>query len=131
MASAAARPGRQAIGSYSRIWRRVSPPSPRTVRTPFIKDGLPTASRPRWRRTDLDRARFLGDPDFSKIPVADLITKSHARELISTVDRAKASSSVELGKDIVTAPQREEPADTTHFSVLDKGGMAVSNTYTL
>jgi gamma-glutamyltranspeptidase/glutathione hydrolase len=44
---------------------------------------------------------------------------------------AKASSSAELGKDIVTVTQAPEPMDTTHFSVIDKSGMAVSNTYTL
>jgi len=83
------------------------------------------------RRAFLDRARFLGDPDFVKVPVADLTTKAHARELIKTIDMAKASSSVELGKDIVTQPQKYESADTTHFSVVDRDGMAVSNTYTL
>src|SRR6185437_11279353 len=54
-----------------------------------------------------------------------------AQELVKTIDRKKASSSVELGKDIITVPQPPEPDDTTHFSVLDKNGMAVSNTYTL
>jgi gamma-glutamyltranspeptidase/glutathione hydrolase len=83
------------------------------------------------RRAFLDRARFLGDPDFVKIAVADLTAKAHARELIKTIDPAKASSSVELGKDIVTQPQKFEPDDTTHFSVVDRDGMAVSNTYTL
>jgi gamma-glutamyltranspeptidase/glutathione hydrolase len=83
------------------------------------------------RRAFLDRARFLGDPDFVKMPVADLISKPHARDLIKTIDMKKASSSVELGKDIVTMPVPSEPDDTTHFVVLDKDGMAVSNTYTL
>jgi gamma-glutamyltranspeptidase/glutathione hydrolase len=84
------------------------------------------------RRGFLDRARFLGDADFVKVPVADLTSKTHARDLIKTIDTTKASSSVDLGKDIVTAtPGREEPMDTTHFSVVDRDGMAVSNTYTL
>jgi gamma-glutamyltranspeptidase/glutathione hydrolase len=83
------------------------------------------------RRAFLDRARFLGDPDFVKVNVADLTAKAHARDLIKTIDPAKASSSVELGKDIVTVPQKFEPTDTTHFSVVDRDGMAVSNTYTL
>jgi len=82
------------------------------------------------RRAFLDRARFLGDPDFSEIPVARLTSKAHARELIKTIDRTKASSSVELGKDIVTLPA-EESDETTHFSVADARGMAVSLTYTL
>jgi gamma-glutamyltranspeptidase/glutathione hydrolase len=83
------------------------------------------------RRAFLDRARFLGDPDFVKVPVADLTPKSHARDLIKDINPDKASSSVELGKDIVTQPQKYESEDTTHFSVVDKDGMAVSNTYTL
>jgi len=82
------------------------------------------------RRAYLDRARFLGDADFVEVPVARLTSKAHARELIKSIDPARASSSVELGKDIVTAPGTE-PEDTTHFSVVDKDGMAVSNTYTL
>jgi gamma-glutamyltranspeptidase/glutathione hydrolase len=83
------------------------------------------------RRAFLDRARYLGDPDFGDIPVSMLTSPSHAADLVKTIDMKKASSSVELGKDIVTKPQAPEPDDTTHFSVLDKDGMAVSNTYTL
>jgi gamma-glutamyltranspeptidase/glutathione hydrolase len=82
------------------------------------------------RRAYLDRARFLGDPDFVQIPIERLLSKEHAKELRSTIDLAKASSSAELGKDILTtAPP--EPEETTHFSVIDRKGMAVSNTYTL
>ena len=44
---------------------------------------------------------------------------------------AKASSSVELGKDIVTVPAAAEPDETTHFSVIDRNGLAVTSTYTL
>lgn len=83
------------------------------------------------RRAYLDRARYMGDPDFVKIPVARLISKSHARKVAADISRTKASSSAELGRDILTAPQPREPDDTTHFSVLDRHGMAVSNTYTL
>ncbi len=82
------------------------------------------------RRAFLDRARHLGDPDFSEIPVARLISKPYARELTATIDRKRASSSTELGKDIVTVPG-EESDETTHFSVADRSGMAVSLTYTL
>src|SRR5678816_959372 len=79
------------------------------------------------RRAYLDRARFLGDPDFVQVPVATLLSKPHALELIKTIEPMKASSSAELGKDIITMPAGE-PDDTTHFSVIDKAGMAVSNT---
>jgi len=83
------------------------------------------------RRAYLDRARFLGDPDFVQIPLTKLLSKDYARELASTIDPAKATSSAELGKDILTAPPAQEPEETTHFSVIDRLGMAVSNTYTL
>jgi gamma-glutamyltranspeptidase/glutathione hydrolase len=83
------------------------------------------------RRAFLDRARFLGDPDFVEIPVTTLISKPHAREQIASINRSRASSSVELGKDIVTTTQPYESDETTHFSVVDRSGMAVSNTYTL
>jgi len=82
------------------------------------------------RRAYLDRARFLGDPDFVDVPVARLTSKPHARDLVTSISRDQASSSVELGRDIVTAGP-PEPDETTHFSVLDRDGMAVSNTYTL
>ena len=83
------------------------------------------------RRAYLDRARYLGDPDFSDIPVAKLISKPHAQTLAKTIDPKQAAKSVELGRDIVTVPQGGEPDETTHFSVIDRNGMAVSNTYTL
>ena len=83
------------------------------------------------RRAFLDRARYLGDPDFVAVPVGRLTNKSHARDLIKTLSPVKASSSAELGKDILTVTLPSEPEETTHFSVIDKDGMAVSNTYTL
>jgi gamma-glutamyltranspeptidase / glutathione hydrolase len=82
------------------------------------------------RRAYLDRARYLGDPDFVQIPLPKLLSKEYARTLALTIDPAKATSSLELGKDIVTTVP-EEPDETTHFSVIDRGGMAVSNTFTL
>ena len=82
------------------------------------------------RRAYLDRARHLGDPDFVTVPVERLTSKPYAHTLASSIDPARASSSVELGKDIVTA-QPSESGETTHFSVLDRAGMAVVSTYTL
>jgi len=81
------------------------------------------------RRAYLDRARWMGDPDFSEIPLARLVSKEYARELVAGIDTQHASSSAELGKDILT-PATETP-HTTHFSVVDAAGNAVSNTYTL
>ena len=79
------------------------------------------------RRGFLDRARYLGDQDYVAIP-DKLVTKAYARQLANQIDRTKASDSAALAPDIPLAP---EGASTTHFSVLDAQGMAVSNTYTL
>jgi gamma-glutamyltranspeptidase/glutathione hydrolase len=83
------------------------------------------------RRAYLDRARYLGDPDFTKVPVDKLLSKKYARELAQGIDPDKASSSIALGKGIVTNTQATESDETTHFSVLDREGMAVSSTFTL
>lgn len=83
------------------------------------------------RRGFLDRARFLGDPDFTEIPVSKLISKDYAKTLAADINLEKSTSSIELGKDIVTKIIPTESDETTHFSVIDKNGMAVSNTYTL
>jgi gamma-glutamyltranspeptidase/glutathione hydrolase len=83
------------------------------------------------RRAYLDRARFLGDEDFVDVPVAKLTSKAHARSVAATIDLARASSSAELGKDILTKELPPESEETTHFSVVDRDGMAVTNTYTL
>jgi gamma-glutamyltranspeptidase/glutathione hydrolase len=83
------------------------------------------------RRAFLDRARHLGDPDFVEVPVARLTSKDHARDVAASIDPARASSSMDLGKDIVTAASRPEPEATTHYSVLDADGMAVATTTTL
>jgi len=82
------------------------------------------------RRAYLDRARHLGDPDFVKMPVEQLTSKQYAKTLAAAIDANKAASSIELGKDIVTNTATE-PDETTHFSVMDKNGMAVTSTYTL
>jgi gamma-glutamyltranspeptidase / glutathione hydrolase len=82
------------------------------------------------RRAYLDRARHLGDPDFVKVPVGRLTSKKYAKSVRSSISPEEASSSVELGKDILTAPAAE-PDETTHFSVIDRDGLAVASTYTL
>jgi len=79
------------------------------------------------RRAYCDRARYLGDPDFVKVP-AELTTKDYARKLARDIKLDKATPSRELAKDIAIDG---EGSNTTHFSVIDKDGMAVSNTYTL
>ena len=75
-----------------------------------------------------DRAAYLGDPDFIKIPLAGLTSKAYAerlRDLISP-DRARPATDIRPGE-----PQRYESDQTTHFSIVDADGDAVANTYTL
>ena len=79
------------------------------------------------RRAYYDRARWLGDPAFTKIP-GQLTTKEYASELVSSISLTNATSSAKLGAEILSP---EEAPNTTHFSVIDRDGMAVSNTYTL
>lgn len=81
------------------------------------------------RRAYLERARWLGDPDFTEIPLERLLSKAYARELAAGIDTTRAGSSAALGADILTPPA--ESPQTTHFSVVDAEGNAVSNTYTL
>jgi gamma-glutamyltranspeptidase/glutathione hydrolase len=83
------------------------------------------------RRGYLDRARYLGDPDFVKMPIEKLTSKTYAKALAKTIDPNHASSSAELGKDIVGQVASDEHEETTQFSIVDDKGNAVSNTYTL
>ncbi len=79
------------------------------------------------RRAYANRAMYLGDPDFNDMP-EQLATKAFARKLGATIDLDKATRSDSLGPKLSLA---EESRETTHFSVVDGKGMAVSNTYTL
>jgi gamma-glutamyltranspeptidase / glutathione hydrolase len=83
------------------------------------------------RRAYLDRARYLGDSDFVKVPIGLLTSKPHASAVAATISSDKASRSVDLGRDIVSATTAAEPDETTHFSVIDGSGLAVTSTYTL
>ncbi|MFQ5824868.1 MAG: gamma-glutamyltransferase [bacterium] len=79
------------------------------------------------RRAYADRAQYLGDPDFnSEMPVDWLISKKHGEELRNTLYLGKASVSDPNHFDWTL-----ESKETTHFSVVDAQGNAVSNTYTL
>ena len=79
------------------------------------------------RRAYSERAKYLGDPDFTKIP-ADLTSTEYAAKLWKTFDPDKATESADLAGDITVG---DGGPDTTHYSVVDKDGMAVSTTYTL
>ncbi len=75
-----------------------------------------------------DRAEFLGDPDFVKVPSRELTSKKYAEELRKFIKSSKANTSKEIK---AGQALRYESDSTTHFSVVDKMGNAVSNTYTL
>ncbi len=80
------------------------------------------------RRAFADRAEFLGDPDFSDIPVNNLIDKGYAENRRSTIRTDRASDSAETGHGEITG---YESQDTTAFTVVDAAGTVVTNTYTL
>lgn len=75
-----------------------------------------------------DRSQYLGDPDFVSVPWRALTSKAYAKSLAQKIDLAKARPSTEI-KPGNLAPY--ESNQTTHFSVVDKQGNAVSVTYTL
>ncbi len=96
-----------------------------------------------YQRAFFDRAEFLGDPDFSKIPVAQLLDKRYANAWRETIPLRRATPGNELRRPSVFSqldryarshPQPKsllEPVHTTHYSVVDPEGNAVSVTTTL
>src|SRR5215217_1917136 len=80
------------------------------------------------RRAFADRAEYMGDSDFVKVPVPGLIDKSYAATLRATINTNRASTSAEVG---AGRPAGYESEETTHFTIVDAEGNAVSNTYTL
>src|SRR5215469_16622189 len=97
------------------------------------------------RRVFADRAAYLADPDYSKIPVAGLTDPCYAKERAASIDPMKASSSKTItsgaphtcgsAASSEAAPHsvtsKSEGRHTTHFSVVDAAGNAVASTYTL
>ncbi|WP_426410542.1 gamma-glutamyltransferase [Bradyrhizobium ganzhouense] len=80
------------------------------------------------KRGYADRARYLGDPAFVKAPIETLTAKTYAAELRANIATDRATPSKEI---VSAAPAPPEGSNTTHFSVVDSSGNAVSNTYTL
>jgi gamma-glutamyltranspeptidase / glutathione hydrolase len=80
------------------------------------------------RRAYADRAEYMGDTDFSSVPIEGLIDKAYAERQRSTINPERASSSSEIG---AGKPTGYESTQTTHFTIVDAVGNAVSNTYTL
>lgn len=79
------------------------------------------------RRVYADRSEYLGDPDFYKVPVKELISKDYAKKLYSQI-KAVATPSEEVKPGLETP---KESMETTHYSVLDRWGNAVSVTTTI
>ena len=80
------------------------------------------------RRAFADRAEFLGDPDFVKVPLKGLVSRAYADKLAATIDPEKASTSEEIKHG---EPMAYESEETTHYTVVDKDGNVVSCTTTL
>lgn len=80
------------------------------------------------RRAYADRSQHLGDPDFFKVPVSQLLSKKYAETIRAQINMQRATPSV-----LVQPGDLEgyESPQTTHYSVMDKDGNAVANTYTL
>ena len=81
------------------------------------------------KRVFADRAQYLGDPDFYKVPVAQLTDDSYIAKRAAEVNAHALSDTRSVQPGVGTA--MPEKAETTHFSVVDRWGNAVSNTYTL
>jgi gamma-glutamyltranspeptidase/glutathione hydrolase len=80
------------------------------------------------RRFFADRSVHLGDPDFARVPVADLLSRGYIDRLRKSIDRARATPSGELRPGLALF---KESAETTHYSIVDEEGNAVAVTYTL
>ena len=80
-----------------------------------------------------DRAVYLGDPDFVKVPVAKLISPAYAKQRRQEIDpqKARSSSDVQAGTPEMLKRLDKESHDTSHLSVVDSAGNAVSLTFTL
>ena len=75
-----------------------------------------------------DRSEYLGDPDFVNVPVKQLTSKEYAKEIASKIAINKTTPSSEIRPGNLAPYESDQ---TTHFSVIDKWGNAVANTYTL
>ena len=81
------------------------------------------------KRTHADRNLLLGDPDFVELPMEQLLSVEYVQRRVADIDPERATPSETISAGI--APGKEESHQTTHFSVVDEAGNAVSNTTTL
>ncbi|WP_407146881.1 gamma-glutamyltransferase [Bradyrhizobium sp. ORS 86] len=79
------------------------------------------------RHAYVDRNSYLGDPDFVKNPLEHLLDKAYAAKIRAAIDPNKAG----VSRDIKPGVAPHEGSNTTHYSIADKDGNAVSVTYTL
>ncbi|VVE26902.1 gamma-glutamyltranspeptidase [Pandoraea commovens] len=79
------------------------------------------------RHAYVDRNSYLGDPDFVKNPIAQLLDKNYAAKIRAAINPQKAGISQEIKPGVPP----HEGSNTTHYSIIDKDGNAVSVTYTL
>ncbi|MEW6704346.1 MAG: gamma-glutamyltransferase [Pseudomonadota bacterium] len=79
------------------------------------------------RHAYVDRNSYLGDPDFVKNPLERLLSKDYAAQIRAAIDPAKAG----VSKDLKPGVAPHEGSNTTHYSIVDQWGNAVSVTYTL
>ncbi|MCU1224737.1 MAG: gamma-glutamyltransferase [Edaphobacter sp.] len=90
-----------------------------------------------FRRAYMDRGDYLGDPDFNKLPLKQMAKMKYAAAWRSSIDPAKPTPSASLVRPagfMPPPPQAtpvKESTQTTHFSIVDADGNAVSSTYTL
>ena len=75
-----------------------------------------------------DRSKYLGDPDFYEVPVSELTEQAYATSIANSINVGKITSSDEISPGAMLPP---EGMETTHFSISDKFGNTVSNTYTI
>jgi gamma-glutamyltranspeptidase / glutathione hydrolase len=91
-----------------------------------------------FRRAYMDRGDYLGDPDFNTMPLADMAAPAYADAWRKTIDPFKPTPSADLVRPAGYMPAASTPLqlhpesnETTHFSIVDADGNAVSSTYTL
>jgi gamma-glutamyltranspeptidase/glutathione hydrolase len=80
------------------------------------------------KRGYADRARHLGDPALADVPIQRLTSKEYAERLRSSIDMKRATLAADIAD---LSPPKHEGQNTTHYSIVDQLGNAVSNTYTL
>ena len=75
-----------------------------------------------------DRSKYLGDPDFFEVPISEITAKEYAKSISSSIKELGVLPSSEISPGMYINP---ESIETTHFSIADKFGNVISNTYTI